>query len=413
MSDRKHSKLSPSGSHRWIKCPGSIKLSEKFPKPATKDYAVEGTAAHQLAEYCLKQWIPARQVAGTKLKVTENNVVQDIEVTNDMADAVQVYLDFIRSLASQEQVVKGAKLRFIEERFDLSWLIPDTSGSNDCAVYDPSTKTMHIIDYKHGAGVAVDVEWNSQLLMYALGGMYNVWRKHIIESGQNFSMTNIVENFYLHIVQPRTFASDEKIKSWHVDAITVLGWGVEVLQRAARKTTQENAPLESGEHCRFCPCLAMCPKMVEDAVAIAKTDFNNPVLPSPSELSDHDVAKVMNIVDVFGAWSKEVKNFAITRLANGGNIPGYKLVKGRSDRKWSSEAKTVQVLGSVLGNKIYTEPKIVSPAQAEAALKSLGVQIDISNLWYKAEAGYTIAKESDKRSKQEPNTAADQFAEVE
>lgn len=413
MSEKKHSKLSPSGSHRWIKCPGSVKLSEQFPKPAAADYAIEGTAAHQLGEYCLKRNIDAVGMEGTKIKVTENNVVQDVEVTKDMTDAVQVYLDFIRSLASQDQVDRGEKLRFVEERFDLSWLIPDTSGSNDCAVYDPSTQTMHIVDYKHGAGVVVDVEWNSQLMMYALGGMYNVWRKYIIESGKNFSMTNIVKNFYLHIVQPRTYTSDEKIKSWNVDSVTVLAWGIDVLKRAADRTKKENAQLETGEHCRFCPCLAMCPKMVEDAVAIAKTDFHNPILPEPKDLTALDVAKVMNIVDVFSSWSKEVKNYAIQLLSNGGEVPGYKLVKGRSDRKWSNEAKTIQVLSSILNDKMYTERKLISPAQAESALKTLGIKLDINNLVYKTEAGYTISKETDRRAKQIPNSAANQFAEIE
>lgn len=407
MSERKHSKLSPSGSHRWMKCPASVKFCENL-KSLPTAYATEGTAAHQLAEYCLRQWVEPSIMIGTILEADG----QKVEVTDDMAEAVTVYTDFVRSLASQDEVLMKSKLRYVEQEFDLSWLIPDTFGSNDCGIYDPKTKIMDVIDYKHGQGVSVDPTWNSQLLMYALGAMYEVWRSQTETTRKNFSMTKIVDKFRLHIVQPRSYQNtEEKIRTWEIDSITVLAWGVEVLQRSARATEDPNAVFESGEHCRFCPGLATCPYMVKHAIALAKTDFDNPVLPNPEALTPSDIAKILMVSEVFSTWAKEVKSFAAKSIAEGKTIPGYKLVRGKSDRRWINSENTANYLKPALGANIYTH-KLISPAQAEKALK--GTNYSIDGLWEKPEGSVMIVPESDKRKAIDcSNTAALDFLEVE
>ena len=142
-----HAKLAPSSSSRWMSCPGSIALEARCPEPPESDYAAEGTAAHALAELCLGAWVLA--------DVYKGKVVEGYEVTPDMIDAVNVYLDFIWSTVSRAEIERKAKVFNIEARFNLSHIHPDIFGTSDASVYDVDAKKLTVIDYKHGQGVVV------------------------------------------------------------------------------------------------------------------------------------------------------------------------------------------------------------------------------------------------------------------
>jgi hypothetical protein len=143
---------------------------------------------------------------------------------------------------------------------------------------------------------------------------------------------------------------------------------------------------------------------------VAKTEFDRPVLPNPSDLTSAEIAKVLNVVDVFSSWAKEVRTFATARLAQGLVLPGYKLVRQKADRRWVNTDAVVSQL-ACLGDRLFTK-KLISPAGAEKVIKELKVNVTIDGLWDKPDGGVIIASESDKRKAVEPSTAISEFAEI-
>ncbi|GAF99507.1 unnamed protein product, partial [marine sediment metagenome] len=259
-------------------------------------------------------------------------------VDGEMADAVQEYLDYVRSTVSKEDIEQKRKIMFIEEKFDLSWLYNGIFGSNDCGVFDPETKALWVTDYKNGQGIVVEPEWNTQLLTYALGAMYTIWMQQTPTTRHAMGVHKMIETVHLTIVQPRAWHPESTVRTWTVAAMDVLHWGLHVFKPAALATEDSNALLRVGAHCKktFCPAIAICPEQMKNAYAVAKVEFGDNKLPNPADLSALDITKVMDVADVFATWAKEVKVFAQHQMEVGVKIPGYKLVKRKADRKWIS-----------------------------------------------------------------------------
>lgn len=391
MEQKAHARLAPSASKRWLSCPGSIALCDKVPPQADSSYAIEGTNAHTLGEKCLKEGKDAAHFIGKSLKGRDGN----FKVDEEMAEAVQVYVTEVTALMS---FVPDATAR-IEERFDLSWLHTGMFGSNDACVYDPETKTLHIFDYKHGAGVVVEPEWNSQLMIYAIGAMHSIWSSQSNRMKTAFSVLELIDTVRLVIVQPRAFHADSSIRSWEISASDLMFWARNVLKPGAIETEREGARLSAGDHCRFCPAIAVCPEQIKRACEVAKVDFEiAPLLPSPDSLTPNDLAKVMAVSELFGVWSSEVKAYAQAQAESGFRIPGYKLVARRAERKWVDEEQTSSVLEEHLNDAAYNR-KLLSVAQAEKALKKAGLSPEaiLDGIWEKPDTGVTLVPEDDKR----------------
>jgi len=400
QNSNKHSKLSSSSSSRWIACPGSIKLCENVPEPPESPFALEGTQAHALAETCLKEWTDTKAYIGETISYTDrNNEVVSFVVSEEMAEHVQIYLDAIQILVSKEDIEAYKVFMGIERRLDLSWLHPDTGGTSDCYIYDIKNKKAYIFDLKYGQGIVVNPEWNTQQLIYALGTLHDIWSHQTEKTKKVISPISLVKEVEIVIVQPRAYHSEGAVRRWDISSEDLYHWGLQVLRPAAYETEKDNAMLRVGPHCRFCPALAVCPEQVRNACVVAKTEFDDPVLPAPHELSSNDVVKIMHISDIFSTWANEVKVYAQRLMETGTQLPGYKLVKRRSIRKWSDEAQAENELNSLLGEAAY-EKKLLSPAKAEKLLKKnkLIDSLDFQDLVVKKDAGLVIAPDTDKRA---------------
>lgn len=240
---KKHAKLSASGSSIWLKCPGSIRLSEGIPSTTSK-YAEEGTLAHDLA---------------AKILLKESFNIEDFDPR--MIDHVLTYTNYVESIPRD--------VILIEHKFDISHLYPDMFGTSDCTIYNKETSTLQVIDLKFGQGVFVDVVDNSQLMYYALGA-YEEMPYHI-------------ENVTMTIVQPR-FKSDELIRSHTIHAADLIDFSLDLVE-GAKKTEDENAPLVRGFHCKFCPAKKVCPEFSKTSEEMAKSVFSAlPIEEDPKEL---------------------------------------------------------------------------------------------------------------------------------
>ena len=276
-----HSNLGASSAYRWMSCPGSVKLSANIPRKDTS-FSLEGTAAHSLGEIAYAADLDPSNWLGEK--------IEGIVVTADMVDAVRVYVEFLKDLKSNGYDT------LIEHRFDLSKLSPPSPmfGTSDCVAYHAGERRLIVGDYKHGAGVAVEVEENSQLKYYGLGALLQL------------SPSQRVDEIELVIVQPRAQHKDGPIRRWTCSVDHLLDFSSELIERA-QLTMRDDAPLAAGKHCRFCPAQPMCPELHKETQLVAASEFSDKPLLDPRLLSPAQLSDVLEKADLVEDWLRSVR----------------------------------------------------------------------------------------------------------
>jgi hypothetical protein len=376
-TNRAHATLGASSASRWIACPGSVRLSEGIPN-TTSSFAQEGTAAHELAEHCLRQGKEAIEFLGEEF--------EEVEVTEEMAEAVQVYVDEVRRVAEGNLLV-------IEQRFSLDDLKPPVPmfGTADAVIWDEKNSVLTVMDLKYGAGVPVKVTNSPQLSYYALGAMLAMAKEH------NVFPTKI----RMVIVQPRYRHEDGPIRYFETDSYTLRMEWAEDLLAAAHETLNPDAALMTGDHCRFCPAQAKCPLIHQQAVALAQSDFDDNFSPPvPETLSDQQLSGILSKASELVAWVNAVKAYAQHKLEKGGSVPGFKLVARRAQRSWIDAESTEQALQNLglTEDEMYVR-KLLSPAQAEGIFgKKKAVKDKLAPLIQSISSGNTIAPVTDRRT---------------
>ncbi len=372
MSDGKaHATLSASGAHRWMRCPGSVRMEDGIERPSSV-FAAEGTAAHTFAEECLRKGYSADQLIG--------EIFEGHEATLEMAEYVQEYLDFVRSIEGN---------LVIEQRVDFSPWAPGGFGTADAIVLNDGT--IHVIDLKYGKGVRVEADENYQAMLYGLGV--------INDFGALFDIKRLV----LTIVQPRLDHVSEK----EISVEDLLAWGTLVVE-AAQATIGDDTQLVPGKtQCRFCAAKDRCPALAETNLKLINNGFETYEKPGQRKQLDvllpEQIALILNNIDGVASWAKSVEAYAQELLENGETVPGYKMVTGRSFRKWSDEEAASKALVRKLTKKKAFTEKLISVAQAE---KILGKEHKlIKDYAFKPEGKPTIAHESDKREAISTNIA--------
>lgn len=366
-----HSILGASSSHRWMHCPASVRMSQLAPPSKGSSYAMEGTVAHELAERCLEKNKNPEDYKGAQ--------IGKFEVTEEMIEAVKVYVDLVREEAGKLEIM-------IEKRFDLSWLWPGMFGTNDACTLEPFG-LLRIYDYKHGAGIAVDVVDNSQLIYYAIGAAYDRETK----SWRDIDAIEMV------IVQPRAFHRDGPIRRWRIDLDELKKWA-EKLKYAAELTTWEDAPIFAGDHCGFCPAAGMCPELNRKAQVAAKSDFTK-ALADPRTLTKEEIARVVSATKMITGFLTACHSLALENQMGGIEMPGLKLVRKRSSRNWIDEKDTIAMLdGAGYSDSEYNKSKLMTPNQIEKLLKDNGDSKDlVKEHIFKRDGDIDIAPVSDKR----------------
>lgn len=383
MSDapeKAHSELGASIAKRWLECPGSVRLARGVPPAPNSIYAAEGTLAHTIAERSLTKEADPDMWVGMKYTIDGF----ELEVTDDMADVVRVFVDYCR-----EQVrglsAPGAKW-WVERRFNLASLNPPAPmfGTSDFVAWIPHARELVVVDLKYGQGVVVEAEGNPQLRYYALGALLSLpeIRPDII------TMT---------IVQPRAGHPDGIIRSETITYDELIGFAGELLD-AARATMAPDAPLNPGGHCRFCPAAGICPAQRDHATSLAQIEFDAvPAMQprAPETLSNDELVKVLGFAGVVEDWLAAVRAQVQAKLERGEDVPGLKLVEKRANRKWKDEDETEQWLKAEgYAQADFTTQKLKSPAQVE---KLVGKKNFPSDLTVKLSSGYNVVPADDPR----------------
>ena len=338
MTQRKHALLSASGASRWMPCPASVRMEEAIPEQAST-FAEHGTAAHELAERCLTEDVTA--------DFHQGKVFNGYEADDEMVEAVQLYLDYVRNHKGEV---------WIEQKVDFSPWVPGGFGTCDCLVIKGDTAT--VIDLKFGKGVRVDAEDNPQAMLYALGAL-----------NEYEFLFDDIEHFTLSIVQPRL----DHISEHTISKDELLKFGEHAKERAS-EALQEDAPFSPGEkQCKFCRAKDNCRALAEHSLQVAAEDFADVVVPITlkdiSRLSNEEVAALLPQLDNIANWIKALEAHALNKLEQGHEVPGYKLVAGRSIRKWADEEDAEKALrGSKLKVSEIFSKKLITPTQAEKVL---------------------------------------------
>lgn len=399
MPPTTHSRFGASKSSRWRNCPGSIAAEDGLPDTPT-EYAIIGTAAHDLAERCLTEDLDSAAFVGETITVAKDGLPEprEIEVTAEMAEAVQVYLDFVRQAAGPDDVM------FVEHQFDLAPLSPPEPiwGTSDCTLWNAKTKHLHVIDYKHGAGVVVEAEGNTQGLQYALGAA--------VEIAQTTRQRP--ETITITIVQPRAHHPDGPVRSWTITWADLVE-DKKAMFAAVEAALARDAPRVVGKWCGFCKAQATCPAQMTHAMDLARVEFDVPMEveasvpnepPRPEDLTLVDLVNVLERADLVQDWLKSVKGYVEQLLKDGVDVPGYKLVEGRKHRQWTDEAKADSFLArnGVKAAKRYTK-KLLSPAQAEKLVPKDRLPL-LEKYWTKPTGDLQIARITDSRPAIRPGT---------
>lgn len=397
-TDRAHAKLSPSASHRWMECPGSVRLSEGIERKSSH-FADEGTAAHELAARCLTEgrnpdeyldmfvnidaeYEAHKFIPEDKTRLTMGRV---FEIDQEMVDSVAIYVDFVNGLINADP---GYTEHDIEFRFDLQHIADGMFGTGDAVVYNARTRHLTVADFKYGRGVAVDPDSNPQLLAYGIGAV----RRH-----DNRGVSGVT----LAVVQPRCRHPKGSVRTWTTDPLTLLEFEHE-LKVAAVATEAPDAPLLPGDWCRFCPAAALCPALRDKARSAAASEFS--VVGEIKEVKDvagldaAGLAAALGEVEIVETWCRRIREHAHDTAVHGTSIPGWKLVEKRAIRRWKDEGEIPTVLKTIVGvpDEEIWQRKLASPAQIE---KSIGKKRskEIAGYATKQSSGAVLVPESDAR----------------
>lgn len=389
IAEKAHATLGASSASRWMACPGSVRLAEQAPPDQGNIHSFTGDAAHALAELALTKGADPSLWLGLPLGKKGTEVVVD----EDMVDFVRTYVEHCRGY-----MVPGMQW-WIEHRFDLGALNPPGPmfGTADFVAYDPTHRTLYVKDLKYGQGVVVEAVGNKQLRYYALGALISPAMKGLA-----------IDTVEMSIIQPRAQHPEGVIRSDRMSFDDLLGFTYELLE-AARATTAPDAPLVAGSHCRWCRARGLCPAQRERAEAIAQVEFVAVPVPSmpkaPELMTTEELVRVLDVAAIMEDWIDAVRGAVHRKLSSGEDVPGYKLVWKRAQRKWRDEAQALaalQALGAKSEDLIVTKLKSVAQIEKVVGKKFLPAEQVVQE-----SSGLTLAPADDPR---QAVTAGEEFA---
>ncbi|OCG39032.1 hypothetical protein A9G29_09645 [Gilliamella sp. Fer2-1] len=404
-----HALISPSGAERWFNCPASLWLSKDEPEQSS-EYAKEGTTAHALAEYCFKFNKKANCLLGMK------TVVNDIYVDDEMADAIQGYVDTVNGIKASMSNVLAFD---VEQKLDFSELLDLSTNINTVNTdYEPEKSfgtadvvllgdgELQVHDLKYGKGVRVSAENNKQLLIYALAAYYY------------YSLGCEISKVSVHIHQPRLNHYSE----FSLSPDELLEFGKQLKEKAGiAYNIYLNGPQSADDfcagesQCRFCKAAGKCDTLAQTVAKTIEADFENLEeldIENVSKLENSVLATKFKAIDLIKSWIKAVETRVQAELQQGNSVPGFKLVIGRQgNRAWVDEENAENTLKSfrLKQDDMYTR-KLISPTQAIKILKGSDKRIaKLEELITRPDGKPTVVPESDKRPAISP---ADDFTDL-
>lgn len=371
-----HAILAASASHRWLNCPPSARLTERIPDNGSI-YAAEGSEAHELCEYKLRQLLGME--AHNPLDISIGLRYYD----GTMEDAATGYAAFVQELLEEIRKTCSDPIVMVEQKLDYSRWVKDGYGTGDAVIV--ADGTLHVVDFKYGTGVPVSAEGNSQMRLYALGAL------------DMFSELYDIDTVVMTIYQPRL----ANISTDTISKTDLLDWAENTLRPLADLAYKGEGDLNAGNWCRFCKLRSTCRKRAEANLAMVQHDFK-----LPPTLSDEEIAVILDKLDDLISWAGDVKEYALNAALHGTRFHGWKLVEGRSNRRYTDEAAVAQIV-SETGRDPY-EHKLLGITAMEKLLGKKQFATLLSDLVERPQGKPVLVPASDKRP--EMTNAKNDFA---
>ena len=369
-----HAYLSASASHRWMACPPSARLCAQE-DDRTSEYAIQGSCAHELGQFLVEQAL-GRECRDPTEDLTYYNA--------EMQEAAEAYRDFVMEQVNAAKALCREPLVCVEQTLDYSKWVQHGYGTGDCVIV--ADGMLHVIDLKFGVGILVEADHNSQLMCYALGAL------------DTFGCLYDFDRVRLSIFQPRR----DNVDTWETSKAELLRWAEEILAPVARLAYKGEGEFKAGDHCQFCKVKATCRKRAEYAMELARFDFTD-----PPTLDEDEIAGILPRIDTLVSWAEDVKAWALQQALSGVTYPGWKLVEGRSNRKYSDEAAVAAVVTKAGFDPF--EKKLLGITSMQKQLGKKRFDELLSGLIVKPQGKPVLVPETDKRPVF--NTAADDFKE--
>lgn len=361
MMEKSHAILSASSSSRWMACTPSARLEQEFNEYETVA-SKEGTAAHALAEHKLKR----------KLKLRSDRPVSPFN-DEDMELYTDDYADYVfEQYTKAKRYDENAQI-FIEQRLDFSCYVPDGFGTGDAVII--SKGKLQIIDLKYGMGVLVNAENNSQMMLYALGAL------------KKFGKEYDIKEVKLTIFQPRR----ENVSVWETTVTQLKKWAEKKLRPRAEMAFKGTGNYLPGSHCQFCKAAIKCRARAEENLKIAQQEFKMPPL-----LSDAEIEAILTKVPELKKWVEAIWDYATEQALKGKQWNGFKVVQGKSVRKYSNEEKVVDACNNAGYKDIYVK-KLITITEMEKLMGKKVFNEVLGSLIEKPAGKPTLVEESDKR----------------
>ena len=339
-----HALLSASGSKQWLHCPPSVRLQENFPNESSV-YAAEGTYAHEVCEYKVRKYLKER----VKRPQSEEYDTEEIEQITD------VYAEFVITIIEEMKENGCEPLAFVEERVDYSHIAPSGFGTADMLIIGKDEQwrgILHVCDFKTGAGVFVDADHNSQMMLYAIGAL------------AAYGFLYDIEIVRMSIIQPRL----DNISTFECSRQELEDWG-ESIKPIAKLAYEGKGEQHPGDWCRFCRAKPVCKACADEALALCREDFldldagafddtaeesdmtapyeadtQTAVFKQPGLIPIAELAEILPTLNRISSWIEAVFAFVSSEAINHGvPIPGYKVVEGRSKRVFTDTKAVVDV----------------------------------------------------------------------
>jgi len=362
MPPKAHAILSASSSHRWLNCPPSARLCETYEDKGS-DYAAEGTDAHSLCEYKLR----------TALGMEATDPTEHLTWYNEeMLDCANGYAAYILELVEAAKETCADPVVLIEQRVDFSRWVEQGFGTSDAIII--SDGTLHVVDYKHGLGVLVEADNNPQMMCYALGAL------------ELFDAIYDIDAVAMTVYQPRR----QNVSTFEMSKDDLYRWADEVLKPTAELAFAGDGNFLCGEWCGFCKAKHECRARAEANLMLAQYDFKLPPL-----LEDTEIEVILSRADQLVSWVNDIKEYALQQAISGKEWTGFKLVEGRSNRRYTDEAAVTQTVTDA-GFDPY-ERKLLGITAMQKLLGKSRFDELLSAYIEKPQGKPTLVPESDKR----------------
>ena len=373
----KHAILSASASHRWLNCTPSARLELEF-ENTSSEAAREGTAAHALCEHKLKR----------ALRMRSKRPVSDYD-SDEMEDCTDAYCDFVMEQVEAARQVCSDPIVLIEQHLDFSCYVPDGFGTGDCIII--SDDRLHIIDFKYGMGILVEAENNPQMKLYALGAL------------EIYDALYDIREVSMTIFQPRR----ENVSTWTVPVAELKEWAEEELKPKAQLAFAGEGDYIPGEWCTFCRAAVRCRARAEEKLKLAQMEFRSPPL-----LTDMEIEEILTIIPDLTKWANEITAYATEAAVNHGKVwEGFKVVEGRSVRKYRDESKVADA-AKAAGYKDIWRKSLITLTDMEKLMGKDRFKEILGDLVYKPPGKPTLVPSTDRRPAINTTDANNEFNEI-